>query len=143
MPKKTVEMIISQGNDSLIQIKSNQKGLLHNVTYLATHKSPLSTFRQEGKRERNRIEYREVSVFKLPLFNLPDEWDGIFQSVVRGRRYVDKLNTKKKIWELQTEVSYYGATCILEAERAAQYIRNHWFIENKNHYVRDVSLAEV
>ena len=39
-------------------------------------------------------------------------------------------------------VSYYLVTCTLKAESAATYIRNHWGIENKNHYVRDVSMGE-
>ena len=37
---------------------------------------------------------------------------------------------------------YYGATYLPDAEVAAKAIRFHWHIENKNHYVRDVSLGE-
>lgn len=41
-----------------------------------------------------------------------------------------------------TEVAYYVATTALAARACGAAIREHWWIENKNHHVRDVSLHE-
>lgn len=142
MPKKTVETAVSQGNDVIVQIKANQQTLLKNATYLAMNNEPLATLKQQEKRKRNRVEYREASVYFVSPRALPYEWNNLFKTIIRVRRYTDKFNTKRKRWELQTESSYYGATRLLGAEHASKCIRDHWHIENKNHYVRDVSLAE-
>lgn len=105
------------------------------------HSTPISTFSTQEAKQRNRKEYREASVFEVPPLSF-GEWEGLFKSIIRVRRFIDRWNTKTKQWHLKTEVSYYGATCVLTAEQAALYIRQHWHIENKNHYVRDVSLGE-
>ena len=73
---------------------------------------------------------------------LPFGWEKTFKAIIRVRRYTDCWDTKKKKWVLRAEVSYYGSTCLLEARQAAEIIRKHWHIANKNHYVRDVSLGE-
>ncbi|MCP4933756.1 MAG: transposase, partial [bacterium] len=36
----------------------------------------------------------------------------------------------------------YVCSAPLSANKAAKAIRSHWGIENRNHYVRDVSMAE-
>ncbi len=133
---------MSQGNDVIVQIKGNQPTLLSNADYLARNNEPLAAHKHEQKGKRNRIEYREVSVYAVPPGALPYEWHSLLKSIIRVRRYTDKFDTKSKRWKLHTEVSYYGATCLLEADHAAHSIRSHWHIENKNHPVRDVSLAE-
>ena len=52
------------------------------------------------------------------------------------------FDTKKKVWKNTNATSFYIATTILSAKEFCQAIRNHWGIENKNHYVRDVSMGE-
>lgn len=143
LPKKTLDIITSEGNNAIIQIKGNQDNLFKTAKFLTTTKlAPASIFSHQGKKERNRIECREASVFQVPQFSFSSEWEGMIKAIIRVRRYIDRFDTKKKKWMLTTEVSYYGATCMLEAEKAAEIIRSHWHIENKNHYVRDVSLGE-
>jgi predicted transposase YbfD/YdcC len=141
LPKKTLGIIKSQGNEAIIQIKSNQKVLLNAARDTTQHLEPTSTFSRQEPKKHNRKECRETSVFKISL-PLPGEWNDLFKAIIRVRRYTDKFDTKNKKWCLQTEVAYYGATFLLNAEQAASYIRFHWHIENKNHYVRDVSLGE-
>lgn len=43
---------------------------------------------------------------------------------------------------MREETAYYAASHLHDAEEFADYIRQHWWVENKNHYVRDVSLGE-
>ena len=52
------------------------------------------------------------------------------------------FDTKKKQWEDKSETAYYISTILLSAEEFCKAIRNHWGIENRNHYVRDVSMNE-
>lgn len=143
LSKKTLDIITAQGNDAIIQIKGNQERLLKIIKDLVTQKlKPMSTFSQQQGKKRNRTEYREISVFQLPLNSLPWGWENTFKTIIRVRRYTDCFDSKRKEWILRTEVSHYGSTFLVEAQRAADCIRSHWHIENKNHYVRDVSLGE-
>lgn len=105
---------------------------------------PVSTFSQQETKKHGRIEYRESCIFEVPekKFSLPYEWHKLFKAVIRIRRFTDRYDTKNKKWNLSTEVAYYGSSFLLDAERAAECIRFHWHIENRNHYVRDVSLGE-
>ena len=52
------------------------------------------------------------------------------------------FNTKEKTYKNRNEHAIYIANFILNAEQASILIRNHWYIENKNHHVRDVTLKE-
>ena len=65
--------------------------------------------------------------------------------VTRIRKIKDtKKSTKtKNTYKTSTEVAYYlSNTYIHNAQRLHEIIRNHWGIENINHYVRDVTLEE-
>lgn len=136
-------MIKSQKNDAIVQVKENNKTLFSEIRNLTTTVlEPISTYTQTEKKKHNRIEQRETSVFELSMLHGAREWRGVFSSVARVRRYTDLFDTKLKKWNLRMEVSYYASTCTLDAEAMAICIRNHWHIENKNHYVRDVSLGE-
>ena len=142
MSKKTLDIIVSQKNEAIVQIKANHKKLFNRVKELTTNElEPTSTFSEQSGKKHNRIEYREASVFPLIPGKLPYDWAHL-KAVIRVRRYTDQLNTKNQKWELRTEASYYGATYLPEAKEAAEAIRFHWHIENRNHYVRDVSLGE-
>ncbi|MCK5491576.1 MAG: transposase [Candidatus Omnitrophica bacterium] len=59
---------------------------------------------------------------------------------VERRREV--FDTKAKKWKNSDETSFYISTTILSAKEFCVAIRNHWGIENSNHYVRDVSMNE-
>ena len=53
-----------------------------------------------------------------------------------------KKNTKTGEYKTSTEVVYYLSTKKLSAKEFYQVIRNHWKIENKLHYVKDVIFNE-
>ena len=40
------------------------------------------------------------------------------------------------------KTAFYASSIVLPAKTFASAIRNHWAIENQNHWVRDVTLAE-
>jgi predicted transposase YbfD/YdcC len=43
---------------------------------------------------------------------------------------------------MRQETAFYASSVLLPAKTFASAIRNHWAIENQNHWVRDVTLAE-
>jgi predicted transposase YbfD/YdcC len=45
------------------------------------------------------------------------------------------------MWKRREETAFYVSSIMLPAEIFASAIRNHWAIENTNHWVRDVTLA--
>lgn len=51
-------------------------------------------------------------------------------------------NTTAGEWETSEEKSVFLSNKIIDAQYADQLVRDHWGIENKNHYVGDVSFAE-
>lgn len=101
----------------------------------------LSAHRQFDHK-RQRIEWREVRVFTAAA--LPAEWDGLISTVIEVQRTRDVFSAKRGEWRKTQQVAYYvsGCTPTAGAPFYAQAIRGHWGIENRQHYVRDVSLGE-
>jgi predicted transposase YbfD/YdcC len=64
------------------------------------------------------------------------------KSVVKVARKREIFDTKAKCWKSSDEISFYIATASLCAKQFGDAIRLHWGVENKNHYVRDVSMGE-
>jgi predicted transposase YbfD/YdcC len=114
-------------------LKGNQSGLLKAVE---THFQPQQTVHQINKGH-GRIEKRAVSITHL-LDNIP-EFPGL-QSVIRveSERQVYRAN----IIEVSHETRYYVASYIESAAAFAERIRGYWGVENKVHYVRDVTQGE-
>lgn len=57
-------------------------------------------------------------------------------------RHREIFDTEKKQWIITDETAYYISTILLNAEELCKAVRNHWGIENGNHYVRDVTMNE-
>src|SRR3990172_7360565 len=139
--KKTFKVARATGNHLIVQVKGNQPKLLKQVRALAHEAPALSTHRQHDH-ARQRIERREVRVFAAAA--LPPEWDGLIHTVIEVQRSRDKFYPKRGEWRKTQETAYYVSDCepMVGAQSYAQAIRGHWSIENRQHYVRDVSLGE-
>lgn len=126
-------------------MKGNQASLLAAVECLVAEESCQSQARQFDHR-RSRIERRDVSVY--PATSLCDrledatDWTSHIQSVIKVYRDTDRFDTRLGDWRRSTETAYYITTADQPAEQFAEAIRGHWGIENRNHYVRDVTLRE-
>jgi predicted transposase YbfD/YdcC len=57
-------------------------------------------------------------------------------------RKTSVFNTKENAYKDRNEIAVYVANYKVDAKQAHCLIRKHWFIENKNHHVRDVTLKE-
>lgn len=70
------------------------------------------------------------------------EWAGYIKTVARIQRNVQIKDISSTTWSETEETAIYISNKIINAEQAHQLVKNHWGIENVNHYVRDVSLLE-
>lgn len=129
-----------------MQIKANQPVLFETVKQIGNDAKPFDKIHQEQIGQRNRIEIRDITVFDatLILTNSPEllEWSKRIAAVIQVVRHTDCFDTKTSSWVERADTSYYGASHMHSAEDFAQVIRAHWGIENRNHYVRDVTLRE-
>ena len=70
------------------------------------------------------------------------DWQGLIASVIRVQRDRLERSTKTGLWEATSETAYYVASFRPTAQVAATAVRGHWEIENRLHYIRDVTMAE-
>lgn len=141
--KKTIETIISTGNQAVIQVKSNQKKLFNEVKIFSEEFKIQTNYNQPISQAHGRRDSRRLEVFYIPeyLCNNLERWKYI-KAIIKITRNRDKYNTKKKKWECSQEQSYYLSTFTIGAKDFCKIIQNHWKIENINHYVRDVAFKE-
>ena len=139
--KKTLEAAKANGNDVIIQVKDNQKRLRRDCELMAATLQPDEVYQEPMTKCRNRLESRQAEVFFYPLLTDYHQW-GLVKVMIKVTRFRRMFDTKKKLWQESDEVSFYISTIALSAEQFCQAIRQHWHVENKNHYVRDVTLGE-
>lgn len=141
----------------IFQVKKNQKTLLQNFQYHIKFSAPITTITNKDKPDKahGRIETREIRTYKPNTkkygqlgFITDIDWRKQIKVIIEITRKTKTKNTKKStkdltIYKTTTEKSYYfTTTATLSAKQLQDIIREHWGIENKNHYVRDVTLKE-
>lgn len=128
----------------IIQVKGNQKTLLHQCRSISQEYNPKDTHRSYGKAH-GRQESRTVRTFSIPDHKQPwfrsRGWKDVAMVICVGRMR-SVFDTHAKCWRRSTEESHYISTIPLSAQQCATGIRQHWGIENSNHHVRDVTLGE-
>ena len=133
--------IVASGNDLLVQVKANQPTLLDKLTALSAQ-SPLAETAYDAQLgQRNRIEERHAAVWPVAEGALGAPWAGL-RCAIQVRRHTEVFNTAHKRWKPRGETAWYLCTRPLSAAQAQQAVREHWAVENRLHYVRDVSLGE-
>ena len=115
--------------------------LLNDCQNISETLIPDAVYKEPLTKVRNRIECRTVEVFTAPVLTHEQKWKQV-QVVIKIQRFRRVFKTKTRTWANSDETSFYISTVVLSAEEFCQAIRNHWGIENRNHYVRDVSLGE-
>lgn len=136
---KTLDDVKATKSDIIVQVKSNQKTLLNNCISIADSNTCIDVSKEPYVKEHGRIEARTAKVF--PAESLGEKWHHV-ESVIKIERERMVLNTKTATWIDKGETSYYISTTIPSATKANEAVRGHWGIENKNHYVKDVSMKE-
>jgi predicted transposase YbfD/YdcC len=139
--KKTLQTAKQTSNDVIVQVKGNQKTWLHDCQTLAETTRPDEVYQEPVTKTRNRIEYRRLERFISPTLTDAEPWTWV-KVVVKVERYRQVFETKTKTWKNSHETAFYISTIVLSAPEFGQAIRDHWAIENRNHYVRDVTMGE-
>lgn len=102
---------------------------------------PVSTH-ASGNKGHNRSETRTVAVFDASPAASGSEWQDLVSAIVMVTRTTYKRDSKTGLWSTTTAISYYLSSKPVSASLAADAIRDHWGIENRNHYPRDVTFCE-
>lgn len=119
----------------LIQVKTNCSKLYLYLRLLTAECTPVDVH-QTYDNKRGREEWRKYEVFLNNYSHSPKEWNGIHR-VIKVTR--EGIRNKKFYFE---ESFFILSKPIDDAKIIGEAIRNHWFIENKVHWVRDVFLKE-
>lgn len=135
MSKKTVSEIISSGNHYIIQVKGNQKNLYKQIRLNTQEDKKAISSWETNETKRGRQEHRKVFVYKN-ITGISPEWKGL-QRLIRVERYVTAGGKKRH------ETAYYISSIRKNnAKYFGIHIRDHWGIENRLHWVKDVSMKE-
>ena len=136
-PKKTCQQIIASGNHYLGALKANHgnffKAIEQNFQSVA-HVNSVET-------GHGRVERRTVSLCRdIESFPNADQWAELKTIIkVTSYRHILKGQT---LFIQQPAVRYYVSSLEEPVETFAQRIRDYWHVENKVHYVRDVTQGE-
>lgn len=132
-PKKTVEQIIRDGNDFVIAVKGNQPKLYeHLQAQFEQHEA--QSVDDQTEQTRDRITQRSVSVL--------DTVEGLDAAWVGVRRLIQVERTGIRGVEPVHETMFYISSLAADAATFSRLIRQHWHIENRLHWVKDVVLHE-
>jgi predicted transposase YbfD/YdcC len=132
------ETIVDAENDYLLVVKANQPTLHAEIAALFADPDAAVSVAEETTRHSQRIEQRRLRA-SAELVGYTD-WPGFAQVLAMERRV-----TNRRTGEIREEIAF--AVTSLSAQRAtpAQLLtlwREHWHIENKLHWVRDVTYGE-
>ena len=139
---KTSDIVIDNEGDYVLQVKENQKNLLNEIKafFHKTHRDEPELFEgncyHEVDGEHGRINERTYR--RLVITDWLSEGEKFKEShaVVEGHR-TRTIKDKR-----QEETSYYITSLADNVSNVAGYIRNHWGIENSQHWVLDVTFRE-
>jgi predicted transposase YbfD/YdcC len=135
--------ILDRDGDYVFVVKQNQPQLYEDIEYLFQPPLPLLKGETWPVAEtvdaaHGRIERRRLQA--STMLNEYVEWPGV-QQVFRLERQV----IQKKTGEVKSQ-TLYGITSLSEeevdVEQLLTFVRQHWHIENKSHWVRDVVFDE-
>lgn len=144
MSKKTLKQVVDTNNNAIVQIKENQSMIYSEAVGITQECECISKSYQRLEKAHGRIEQRRARVFEVTkvLKNTCSEWKEV-KCIVEVKRTRQEFDTKEKRYkEPSIEYSYYASTEIYSADKFLKFIRNHWKIENLNHYVKDVAFME-
>jgi predicted transposase YbfD/YdcC len=138
--RQVAQTIVDAGGDYVMIVKDNQPQLKADIELVFT--LPPAGDRQESVRTvdvgHGRIETRNLTTSEALVGS--SDWPGLVQVFEVGRHVITKKTGTERV-----EV-VYGVTS-LSPERATpgrvlELVRGHWAIENKSHWVRDVTFDE-
>lgn len=131
IPKKTIDLIVDQGNHYIAQVKRNQPNLFQSIQQAIVEQIPLDYF-MEYEKAHGRETFWYVSVYNALNHEKTAEWKNLSRLIHVHRMSINKDK------EVHSNRLYISDLYHSNAEFFHQGIRGHWGIENKVHYVKDV-----
>ena len=116
--------------------------MLAKAKTIAAHTAPLGRHESIDGNRRARHERRRIEVFDAVPQLGKSHWHGLIARLIRVTRTTLSRRAKDGMWQRREEVSFYLCSTAISAAKAAEAIRSHWSVENRNHYVRDVAMQE-
>jgi predicted transposase YbfD/YdcC len=141
--KKTFEIAVDKAG-LLIQVKGNQAGLEEDLAQVVKLEKSSDSYIANIDYGHGRIAKRSCQTYSTGITDhiVDPQWAEYIKTVIRIQRNVETKDTKSGEWVKTEEIAIYVSNKLLSAEQAHHLVKNHWGIENTNHYVRDVSLME-
>jgi len=116
--------------------------LLAKAKTIAAHTGPLGCHESIDANRRARHERRRIEVFDAVPELGKTQWHGLVARLIRVTRTTLSRRARDGMWQRREEISFYLCSAEISAKKAAEAIRGHWCVENRNHYVRDVAMLE-
>lgn len=139
--REVAKKIISKGGDYLISVKANQPSLLEDIKQAFVEQWWMADTLTQAKSldlYAGRIEERVLKA-STAMIGYSD-WPGLKRVLKMERKITNKRT------EVSRQEEAYAITSLDERRAGAEQLlrlwREHWHIENKLHYVRDVTLKE-
>ncbi|MFO1146068.1 MAG: ISAs1 family transposase [Rhodospirillales bacterium] len=139
--KKTFEAARDTGSFLVAQVKANQQTLHDTIETICAAEKPVDSVRTIDRNRHGRQEHRLVETFDV-TGRLGADWNGLIVAAARVTRLTWHKDTATGFWHPTQETAFYASQISLSATAIGAAIRQHWGIENRSHYVRDVSLFE-
>jgi predicted transposase YbfD/YdcC len=136
--KKLSHQVVEQGGDYFWVVKDNQPTLRADIALLFAQPpwgGEFTTVTEQGRRG-DRWEVRKL--WASTALNEYLDWPHVGQVCCVERKVTQKGVTRKEIAYAITSLSPQKA----DAQQVLQVWRGHWGIENRLHYVRDVTMKE-
>jgi predicted transposase YbfD/YdcC len=141
--KAITQAILDQHADYVLTLKGNQKRTLQAVkTWFEEHvfavSASLKPVLDAFDESHGRLTRRRVFVHPVPTeLNMLAEWPGI-KSILA----VESIRMVKPQGAVTAEKRFFLSSLPIEDERQIAAIRQHWLIENRLHWVLDVTFQE-
>jgi len=141
--KEIADQIVDQGADYILALKANQGTLHTDVKDLFEDAQKIDfvdcDYHKTVNKGHGRIEIRDCWTTAHPDYFAslykPDQWSG-FQTVVM-------IHTERRIGDHhEQETRYYISSLDSNASRILEAVRAHWHVENKLHWILDVTFKE-
>jgi len=132
------ETIVEAGNDYLLMVKENQPTLHEEIAILFADPDADCSSAAQTSVHSQRIEQHRLRA-STELVGYTD-WPGLAQTLCMERRVTDR-----RTGETHAAIAYAVTSLTAHQATPAQLLtlwREHWHIENKLHWVRDVTFGE-
>lgn len=135
--KAIASQIVAQDADYILAVKGNHPSLEEGISDTVRFEKPNDTH-TDINCDHGRVETRRCSFFRnLKHIENAHQWSGL-KTIVR----IDAQRFIKATGEIANQTRYYISSAEGSAEQFNHWVRNHWAIENKLHWMLDVTFRE-